>query len=150
MAEAMALAGVDPGPDSAALAELSAGSVGDALRLSLLDGLKLYGEVIALLGTLPKLDRARALRLAEAAAQRGAEARLDLLYTLIDIALIRLARTGATGHPPLIEAAPNEAAIFARLAPMPDRPAPGPRLRKRPSNAPVMGGRSTLTPQRSS
>lgn len=117
MTEAMEQAGVDPGPDGAALAELSAGSVGDALRLSLLDGLKLYGEVIALLETLPNLDRARALRLAEAAAQRGAEARLDLLYTLIDIALTRLARTGATGHPPLIEAAPNEAAIFSRLAP---------------------------------
>lgn len=113
---AMTQAGVETGPDSAALAELSAGSVGDALRLSLLDGLKIYGEVIALLGTMPNLDRPRALALAEAAGQRGAEARLDLLYTLIDIALTRLARTGAIGHPPAVEAAANEAAILSRLA----------------------------------
>lgn len=115
MAQAMAQAGVDPGAGSAALAELSAGSVGEALRLALLDGLKIYAEVIALMGTMPNLDRARALSLAEAAGARGAEARLDLLYTLIDIALARLARTG-TGHPPPVEAARNEAATFARLA----------------------------------
>ncbi|WP_299733051.1 DNA polymerase III subunit delta' [uncultured Tateyamaria sp.] len=115
MAEAMAQAGVDPGPGAAALAELSAGSVGDALRLALLDGLKLYSDFIGLMGTMPNLDRGRALAMAEAAGARGAEARLDLLYTLIDIALSRLARTGA-GHPPAVEAAPNEAATFARLA----------------------------------
>lgn len=115
-ARAMAQAGVEPSAQSAALAELSAGSVGDALRLSLLDGLKIYSEIVALLGSMPNLDRPRALALAEAAGQRGAEARLDLLYTLIDIALTRLARTGATGHPPQVEAAANEAAIFSRLA----------------------------------
>ncbi|WP_299603839.1 DNA polymerase III subunit delta' [uncultured Tateyamaria sp.] len=117
MEQAMAQAGIDPGADAAALAELSAGSVGDALRLSLLDGLKLYREVIHLLGTLPNLDRARALALAEAAAGRGAEEKLDLLYTLIDVALGRLARTGALGQPPQVEAAPDEAAILTRLAP---------------------------------
>ena len=115
-AQAMAQAGVLQGPESAALAELSAGSVGDALRLSLLDGLKIYAEIITLLGSMPNLDRPRALALAEAAGQRGAEARLDLLYTLIDIALTRLARTGATGQPPAVEAAPHEAAILTRLA----------------------------------
>ena len=115
MSEAMEQAGVAAGSDGAALAELSAGSVGDALRLSLLDGLKIYNEIIALMGTMPSMDRARALALAEAAGQRGAEARLDLLYTLVDVALARLARTGA-GHPPQVEAARNEAATFARLA----------------------------------
>ncbi len=114
--QAMAQAGVDPSAQSAALAELSAGSVGDALRLYLLDGLKIYTEIIALLGSMPNLDRPRALALAEAAGQRGAEARLDLLYSLIDIALTRLARTGAMGQPPQVEAAPNEAAILSRLA----------------------------------
>ncbi|MEO1689814.1 MAG: DNA polymerase III subunit delta', partial [Pseudomonadota bacterium] len=115
MAHAMAQAGVDPGAQGAALAELSAGSVGEALRLALLDGLKIYAELVALMGSMPNLDRARALALAEAAGARGADTRLDLLYTLIDIALARLARSGA-GHPPQVEAAPNEAATFARLA----------------------------------
>ena len=121
MEQAMAQAGVQSGPDSAALAELSDGSVGAALRLSLLDGLNIYAEVVALLGSLPNLDRARALALAEAAAQRGAEARLELLYTLIDVALARLARVGATGHAPKVQAAPNETDIFLRLANTPAR-----------------------------
>ncbi len=117
MSVAMAQAGVEAGQNSAALSELSAGSVGEAMRLSLMDGLKIYGEVIGLLDSLPNLDRARGLALAEAAAQRGSEAKLDLLYTLIDIALARLAKTGATGVPPHIEAARNEAAVLSRLAP---------------------------------
>ena len=103
------------------LAALAAGSVGDALRLTNLDGLKIYAELIAILNSLPRLDRARALALANAAAQRGAADRFELLLTLIDIALARLARTGATGNPPQPQAAPDEAAVLTRLAATPDR-----------------------------
>ncbi|MEM6308426.1 MAG: DNA polymerase III subunit delta' [Pseudomonadota bacterium] len=116
---AAALSQVDPsadmGPD---LAELAQGSVGEALRLINLSGLQIYAELIATLGTLPKLNRARALGLADAAAQRGAEHKRDLLVELLDIAMARLARHGATG---LIapEAAPNESSVFAKLAPDP-------------------------------
>ncbi|WP_415920079.1 DNA polymerase III subunit delta' [Tateyamaria sp. SN6-1] len=117
MAEAMVQGGVDMAAHSAALAELSGGSVGAAMRLALQDGLKLYAEIIALLGSMPRLDRARALAMAEAAAARGAEQKLDLFYALLDIALTRLARTGAMGAPPAVEAAPNEAAVLSRLAP---------------------------------
>ncbi|MFT6023935.1 MAG: DNA polymerase-3 subunit delta' [Ascidiaceihabitans sp.] len=119
MQTAMLNAGVDAGQTGTALAELSGGSVGEAMRLSLLGGLEIYSEIIGLLGTLPQLDRARTLRLAEAAAQRGAAEKLDLLFTLLEIALARLARTGATGTPPAGEAAPNEAAILMRLAQTP-------------------------------
>lgn len=98
------------------LATLAAGSVGAALRLITLDGLHLYAELVAILNSLPKLDRQRALALAETAAQRGAAARFELLLTLIDIALARLARTGVTGSPPAPEAAPNEAQVLFRLA----------------------------------
>lgn len=109
--------GQDAGGAAAALAELSAGSVGAALTLSLLDGLGLYGDLMALFQRLPDLDRARALKLAETAAQRGNEARLDLLFDLLDLALTRLARCGATGAPPKAEASPDEARILLRLAP---------------------------------
>lgn len=98
------------------LAALASGSVGAALRLISLDGLRLYAELIAILNSLPKLDRQRALALAETAAQRGAAERFELLLTLIDIALARLARTGATGAAPAPEAAPNEAQVLARLS----------------------------------
>lgn len=119
MAAALSQAGIDPRQNAAALAELAGGSVGEAVRLTNLGGLALYADIIALLGSLPRLDRPRALDLADSTAQRGAEDRLDLLFTLTEIALARLAASGATGTPPAVEAAPGEAEIFARLAPHP-------------------------------
>ena len=118
--QAMAQAGV-LSQNVDALAALSGGSVGGAMRLSLLDGAKIYAELIALMDTLPQMDRPRALRLAEAAATRGAEAKRDLLFTLIDLLLARLARTGAMGAPPTPDASPGEAAILHRLSPTPDQ-----------------------------
>lgn len=119
MAEALDASGIETEGDPAALAELSGGSVGGALRLSLMGGLKIYAELVDLMATLPRMDRARAIKLAEAAAQRGGEEKLVLLFTLIDLLLSRLARTGATGSPPSVEAAPGEAALLSRLSPNP-------------------------------
>lgn len=99
------------------LAELSAGSVGEAIRLINLGGMAIYSELVGLYSTLPRMDRARALKLAEAAAARGAETKLDLLIGLNDLLLTRLARTGATGLPPQTEAVPGEAKLLTRLAP---------------------------------
>jgi DNA polymerase-3 subunit delta' len=120
MARALAAAGIGPGDDpaaTAALSELAAGSVGAAVRLVTLDGVALYAEIAALMDSPPRLDRARALRLADSVAQRGAEARRELLFSLFDLFLARLARTGATGAPPATEATQGEAALLARLAP---------------------------------
>ncbi|WP_299023516.1 DNA polymerase III subunit delta' [uncultured Sulfitobacter sp.] len=116
VAQAMAQAQVQAA-NTDALAALSGGSVGGAMRLSLLGGSALYADVIALLGTLPHMDRPRALKLAELAAARGGEAKRDLLFTLIDLAFSRLARTGAIGTPPHPAAAPGEADILMRLSP---------------------------------
>ena len=82
-------------------------------------GLKIYAELVGLMASLPRMDRARAIKLAEAAAQRGAEEKLALLFTLIDLLLSRLARTGATGTPPMIEAAPGEMHLLQRLSATP-------------------------------
>ncbi len=119
MQSALAQAGAEQPPQGDHLAALAAGSVGDAVRLINLGGLEIYAELIAILGTLPRLDRQRALVLAEAAAQRGAAEKLELLLTLIDVALARLALTGATGSPPAPEAAPNEAETLSRLSASP-------------------------------
>lgn len=120
MAEALVQAGGDGGgaAEAAALAELAGGSVGEAFRLTNLDGTALYRGLVGLFDTLPGLDRARAIALAEAAAGRGAEETFDLTLTLIDQFLARLARAAARGEPPP-EAAPGEAALLARLAPSP-------------------------------
>ncbi len=118
MARALAQAGVTPEPGTeAALAALSGGSVGEAVRLINLGGLKTYAELVGLLERLPEMDRARAMRLAEAAAARGGETKLDLLIGLIGLLLARMARSGALGQAPDPEAAPGEAALFARLSP---------------------------------
>ena len=118
MAQALAATETDlTGVDADALAALSGGSVGEAVRLIQQDGLKLYADIVNLLSTLPDLSRPHAIALAESAAGRGKEDRLDLLLTLLDRALARLARTGAIGQPPLPAAAPQEADTFSRLCP---------------------------------
>jgi DNA polymerase-3 subunit delta' len=106
---------VDP-VEAQALAELAGGSVGEAFRLANLDGLKLYQGIVTLMGTLPRLDRPRALAMAESAAGKGAEARFDLIVTLLDLFLARLARAGVTRQLPP-EAALGESEVFQRLAP---------------------------------
>ena len=114
---AKALAQADVAPENPeALSALSGGSAGDALRVIAEDGIALYAQIIALLATCPQIDRSVIATLAEKATARGAEARLDLLVRLLDLALTRLARTGA-GHPPMPEACPGEAETMTRLAP---------------------------------
>lgn len=116
MAAAMQQADITSDHDPAALAELSSGSVGEAIRLTNLDGLPLYADLITLFSSLPNLDRPAALRLADSAAGRGKEDRYDLIVGLIDLILARLARFGITG-PPVIEACAGEAQLMARLSP---------------------------------
>ncbi|MGC1428619.1 MAG: DNA polymerase III subunit delta' [Albidovulum sp.] len=117
LAQAMRATGAEPN-DSAALAALAGGSVGEAMRLTNLDGMQTYARIVSLFATLPRLDRSQALKLAEAAAQRGAEDRLSLLLSLMDLFLARLAKAGALGTAGP-EAAPGEAALLTRLAPNP-------------------------------
>lgn len=106
-------------PDNATgLAELAGGSVGEAVRLIAQDGLGLYGDLLALLSSLPRLDRGLAMRLADATQGKTGEARFDLTLSLLDTALARLARLGATGQVPT-EILPGEAATLARLSPDP-------------------------------
>ena len=69
------------------------------------------------MSTLPRIDRKRALALADSVSARGSETRLDLLFDLLDIALARIARSGASGVKPAVEITPGEADILAKLAP---------------------------------
>ncbi|WGV16305.1 DNA polymerase III subunit delta' [Fuscovulum ytuae] len=120
LAKALTAAGGEVADDQAQpLAELAGGSVGEAFRLTNLDGLKLYALLIDLFSSLPRLDRPRALALAELGAGRGAEAQFDLILTLIDLFLTRLARAAATRQLPP-EAAKGESALLTRLADAPD------------------------------
>ncbi|HRO15849.1 MAG TPA: DNA polymerase III subunit delta', partial [Paracoccus sp. (in: a-proteobacteria)] len=66
----------------------------------------------------PRMDRQRAVALAEAAAGRPGAAGdpFDLIVTLLDRFLSRAARAGLMG-PPLPEAADREAEVLARISP---------------------------------
>lgn len=119
MAAALTQADVEVS-DAARLTELAGGSAGEALRLITGNGLAIYQDVIGLFAGAPNMDRQSARRFADAAAARGAEARLDLSLRLLDLALVRLART-ATGHPPALDAAPEERDILNRLGTVPAR-----------------------------
>ena len=99
-----------------ALATLAAGSTGTAIRLQQHEGLALYAELIHLFTGLPRMDRTLALKLSDACAGRGAEARFALTLDLIDIFLSRAARAGLMGEP-TVQGAPGEARLLARLSP---------------------------------
>ncbi len=119
LSDALTMAGgaVEP-QDRVALAELAGGSVGEAFRMTNLEGLSLYSRITTLMASLPRLDRVQALALAEAGAGRGQDAQFDLIVSLLDLFLARLARAGTIGTCPP-EAAPNEAVLLARLSPNP-------------------------------
>ena len=110
---ALAQAGVSE--PSVALAELSGGSVGAAIALAQGGGAEIYAQLVQIFQGLPRVDRPRTLSLAESAAGKGNEARFDLILTLLDLFLARLARAGILGPGP--EAVPGEAGLLARMAP---------------------------------
>jgi DNA polymerase-3 subunit delta' len=100
----------------AALAELSGGSVGEAVTLALMGGLEIYATLVEIFAQAPRYDRPAAIRLAESTAGPANAARFELVIRLVTLLLARLARAGA-GQMPAAEAAPGEAAALARLAP---------------------------------
>lgn len=120
LGDALAQATGAPVPDAEldSLNTLAEGSVGQALTLRDAGGPEAYDSLLGLLHGLPRLDRAATLKLAESAAARGAETRFDLLLTLTETFLFRLARTGATGQTP-DGASAQEDALLRRLAPDP-------------------------------
>lgn len=99
-----------------ALTALSGGSVGEAIRLTNMDGLALYDELVFLFGGLPRFDRPRALRLADSCTGKAGAARFALTLDLIDKFLARAARAGLQG-PPATQAAKGEALLLSKLSP---------------------------------
>lgn len=115
---ALVQAGLPPPAEMQGLAELSGGSVGGAVRLLSQDGLALYADLLRLLQSLPRLDRPLALQLAEATGGKQGDDRFAMTLTLLDTALARLARRGASGIalPAIVD---GEDALLARLSPNP-------------------------------
>ena len=102
---------IDAGSD--ALAALSGGSAGAALRLHTLDGLAIYQTIVDIFAN-PR-DRQKTLALAESMTGRANVDRLDLTIELFDLFLARISRAGVTG-PPSPVAAKGEAQVFSTLS----------------------------------
>lgn len=90
---------------------LAQGSPGLVLRMLAEDGLALYGEMIRVLASLPRLDHDDAHRLAESLSGRGAEGRHELFHSMLSSLLARLVAHAATGT----GASGQEAALAERL-----------------------------------
>jgi DNA polymerase-3 subunit delta' len=101
--------------DHLAVARLAEGSAGRALAIADGGGLDLYGEIVALLMALPRLDLKALHKLADKIARRGAD---DAWTTGIDLLsdwvqrLVRLG-AGAAAEPDIV---PGEGAAMLRLA----------------------------------
>ncbi len=102
-----------PEADRVALARLAEGSIGHALALADAGGLDLYRQMIAVLGTLPRLDQRGAHAFAEALGRKGDDA-FEIASGLLIWWLTRLIRSGAR-RSPIIDVVPGEGALIARL-----------------------------------
>ncbi|MEO1313187.1 MAG: DNA polymerase III subunit delta' [Pseudomonadota bacterium] len=96
------------------LHQLTAGSVGDAIRLQTLGGLELLEDVSSLLGQTPGLDRQRLAALAARAAGRTSAETYTMILELTLLMLARLARAGAGAA---VSLTPAEIAMRDRLCP---------------------------------
>lgn len=119
LAAALEGAGAQAGADQAeAMAELSGGSAGLALRLLSGDGLALYARLVQMVHPLNGVNRADMVALAEHCAGRTAAGRYETTLSLIQMLVARLARSAATGIIPPA-AAPGEPALLGALGSAP-------------------------------
>ncbi len=124
LARALGQAGAEIPPRAApALAELSGGSAGQAIRLLAGDGLALYARIVALFGDGAAVARGPMVELAERSAGRVNAETYRLTLQLAATLTARLARAAASGAAPP-EAAPGEARLIAAVARDPAQAAP--------------------------
>jgi DNA polymerase-3 subunit delta' len=115
MAAALDQAGVAPEPgQQAALAALSGGRPGAAVRLPQARAPALYRRLAGMLAAAPAADRAPLAALADEASGREARERLALMADLAPLLLSRVARMAAGAAPP--EPSLGEDALAGRLA----------------------------------
>lgn len=100
--------------ERAALARLSHGSIGGALRLADEGGLQLYRDLVKLLQPLPRLDVPAVQALADRLSRNGSEESYRTFVALLLDWLARLVRRGAVGEAGE-ESVPGEDAVAARL-----------------------------------
>lgn len=116
MQAALQQAEIELPENASGLVALAIGSVGDAVRLTNLNGLSLYSGILNVLKTMPRFDRQLAIGLADSTTGRGKEEQRELLFSLIDVVLSRIARAGVI-LPDGPEVIQGENELFQRLCP---------------------------------
>jgi DNA polymerase-3 subunit delta' len=117
LSTALQNAGHNAGQNPEYLAELSDGSVGEAIRILAEDGLKRYGGLINLASNAPNMDRPAAIQLANGCVGKGNEPTYDLTLRLLRQMLARIARFAALQPAQFHEATQGEAQVLAKLGP---------------------------------
>ena len=85
--------------EAATLVRLSEGSIGRALEMLDEGGLDVYGEVLELLRSLPRLDSIKLHKLGDKLARRDAETAFRSVNELLQWTFSRVIRVAATGNP---------------------------------------------------
>lgn len=117
LSTALQNAGFNAGQNPEYLAELSDGSIGEAIRILAEDGLKRYDGLIKLAQNAPDMDRPAAIQLANGCVGKGNEPVYDLTLRLLRQMLARIARFAALQPVQFQEAAQGEAQVLAKLGP---------------------------------
>ncbi len=106
-------AGLSKAAERSALAMLSGGSPGEALRLQISGGLVSYRRLIEIMATAPDISRSQALKMATECGVRSADDKYTSVIDAILRLVSRLAKSAAGG--PLQEAVPGEQKCFTSL-----------------------------------
>jgi len=101
--------------ETVALAALSAGSAGEAIRLSQMNGPAMYRGILGLLSQAPRINRQDAIKFADSFAGKGASDEFEVFIVMLDLLLTRLAKMGATGQAPSLIVAQEEVDVFRAL-----------------------------------
>ncbi len=105
--------------ETVALAALSAGSAGEAIRLSQMNGPAMYRGILGLLSQAPRINRQEAIKFADSFAGKGASDEFEVFIVMLDLLLTRLAKMGATGQAPSLIVAQEEVDVFRALCAYP-------------------------------
>jgi len=103
--------------DLNALAILSGGSVGEAVKLMNLNGLDLYQKILDILEALPRLENEKVISISDRFTTPSSSGEFEFFVSLLELSLNRLSLSGAKTEQDVKQSIFNETSVFSRLCP---------------------------------
>ena len=103
--------------DLNALALLSGGSVGEAVKLMNLNGLDLYQKILDILEALPRLENEKVISISDMFTTPSSSGEFEFFVSLLELSLNRLSLSGAKTEQDVKQSIFNETSVFSRLSP---------------------------------